>query len=348
MLVKPSGSPRTAYFYVEVYEQNSSSLRKGTGVSRSVSNSLVPNIPLGMVAFNVITLSGHIDFKINNVTPQNMWLEAYSSHGQTDDNYMGEARIDSSSGNWSITMDAPESSTTVYFYVYVRGQDKSRSYDTGQSQSNVYQTNISGIELGPVYKTLITLSGMATGTVDGGPPSGCMVAAYIAGEDKIIGDTDAEPDGRWSREVEAQASSKTVSFIVAPIVDESFVFIHLPSSYTVYNSPVSGINLTAGNITTKTIQVTITSNGATPEPGYVYICNSQIVADDMNSDDGMLKIITMPMEDDPDSSWTLKVPSDTGNVYFLVMTESGYYASTTGVSSDTTPVTLNLSVMNSF
>jgi hypothetical protein len=121
----------------------------------------------------------------------------------------------------------------------------------------------------------------------------------------------------------------------------------------VYNSDVSGIDLTGLAITTKTVHVNITNNGSTPVPGYVYICNSQVVAADMNSDSAMwLKVIAMPMNEDEDigggpvsvpSSWDLKVPSDTGDMYFFVITGPDGYASTTPVSGST--VTLDLSAM---
>jgi hypothetical protein len=168
--------------------------------------------------------------------------------------------------------------------------------------------------------------------------------------------------------VEASASGKTVSFIVASLVGDSLIFTHLPSSYDrlVYNTNVPGINLTVPSFSTKTIQVKITSNGSTPEPGQVFICSSQVFPADMNNYNALwLKVITMYEGgfDSPDpgggtggggsasipSTWNLKVPSTTGNVYFFVMTEDGdYYASTTPVSSNTTPVTLNLSTMYPF
>jgi hypothetical protein len=315
-------------------------------------------IDLGAVVFNIITLDGHIDFKINGATPSNMRLELRSSSGPGGYGDLGGTRINSTTGNWSITMNALASSTTVYFYVLVN--DNGRTYDTGQWRT-VHQLSISDIELGQVYKTTITLSGTVSGTVDGGSPDGYMLAAYIAGENTVIGNTNVAPSGDWSMEVEPLASSNIVSFIAASVVGNSVIFTRLPSTYDkpFYNTSVSGINLTGLAITTKTIQFNITSNGTTAVPGYMYVCHSPIVpADIMSGGDAMwLKVITVPMgEDSSDpgddgggsipSSWTLKVPSDTSSVYFFVMTASGeYYASTapTSVSGTPIPVTLDLS-----
>jgi hypothetical protein len=344
MLVESSSSAQNYYFAVDVYNPSTGkSVWKGTGVSRQVSNSQVTGINLETVAFTIITLSGHIDFKINGSTPQEeMWLEIYSSSGQTGRNYLGDSRIDAS-GNWTITIPAPDVSTTVYFWVSIEGGS---TYDTGKSQANVYQTDIPGIELGTVNKTLITLSGTVSGTVDGNPPDGCMVAAYIAAEAKVLGGASAEPDGSWSMTIDSLSSSTVVSFVVAPVVDGNLMFVRLPSTYdrTVYASDISGIDLTGLSVTTETVQITITSDGTTPTPGVVYICDSPVEQADVNNEDLLwLKVLAAPNNGDRAATWSLKVPSGTTtSMYFGVLTDTTVYVSS---SLSGPAITLNLSQM---
>jgi hypothetical protein len=355
MLFDSSPSSRTVYFEVNLQPSNSSgSLEKGTAVSRPVSNSPISGISLGSIAFTAITLSGHIDFKINAITPQDKWIEAY---GGANNDYLGQSRIDSS-GNWAISINAFDSPSTVSFWVSV-GNDI--SYDVG-SRNGVYNIDISDIELGSVNKQVVTLSGTVSGTVSDTvegtlQPAGCTVLAYIGGENILLGGASVGSSQNWSMQVEAPASSKTVSFIVAPVIGNSQVFFRLGSGFDrpVYNSDVSGINL-SGTFVTKPLNVTITTNGTTPLPGVVYVSDSEIVSTDLMDKSGQLKAIAGSYMEDTNmgggsspvipSSWNLKVPNNTtGNIYFVVMTESnGVYISTSPVSYSSS-VTLNTSNM---
>jgi hypothetical protein len=329
----------------------------GTYVEKSLGTKEIPSTDTLNISFppvdlstsgpsDIITLSGHIDFKVNNVTPSIMSLMAFSSPDWSEMNFLGMNPI-YPSGNWTITMDAPDTPITVYFWVRV--QDTSgnvRLYDTGETQPNVYQTDIPHIELGQVYKTLITLSGTVSGTVDEDVPAGCSIVAWIADENKVLGHAEAESNGSWSMEVEAPSISKIVSFMVAPVVGNIQIVKRLGSTYdrTVFNTPVSGIDLTGLAITTKTISVNIT-NGGNPAPGSVVICNSQVVPTDLNSEAAMaLKTIAMTVVEEGDpglSTWSVKVPDDTGDMYFMVQLIVNYnYASTSPVSGNT--VTLDL------
>jgi hypothetical protein len=341
-------SQRTAAGYINV--------SKRTGISRTVSDVPMSNINLNS-NFNIVTLSGHIDFQINGLTPPDMWLQVHSEPDKSSSNFLGGCAIDPE-GNWTLAMDMDVANLpiTVYFWVGVQDDDE---YETGQSLE-VYSDEVSNIELGEVHKNFITLSGTVSGTIDGSPPDACMVAAYIADEDKVLGNASVGEEGEWSIELEALDSPKTVSFIVAPIVGNNVIVKRLPSSYNrmVHTASVPGINLTGPElaITTKTITVNITSNGTTPAPGVVCIGDSPVDASDMEDggEDAMWsKVISMPtimmdIKDNLDKfspTWSLKVPSDTSDVYFFTMTELGVHTATSPVSSDTTPVTLNLSTM---
>jgi hypothetical protein len=314
------------------------------------------NIDLG--SYSYITLNGSVEVTLKGspITPGgNSSIEVRARpNADYSGPQLGYGWVDAS-GNWTMLVEPSSSPRDFYFEVYVSDYNtgKSRSKGTGESLS-VSNSPISNINLGTVVWDVITLSGTVSGTVDGSPPDGCMVAAWIADENKVLGYANAKSDGTWSIEVDALDSNKTVSFIAAPIVGNDAIFTRLGSNYnkTVHNFDVSGINLTGLAITTKTIQINIT-NGSTPAPGSVVICNSQISLADMNTNDTMwLKVIAMPamIYDSgggpvPASpNWSLKVPGDTGGMYFLVMTDSNeVYTSTSPVSGNT--VTLNLSTM---
>jgi hypothetical protein len=356
MIVESSPSPRTVYFDVHVGSQ-SGSLQKETGVFRSVSNSAIADIALG--TYNYITLSGSVEVSLNGnpITSGSGYSININASATGGAYHGGNAYVDPS-GAWSMIVEPVASPSDLYFSVSVFDQINGRSFwkDTGIFRS-VSNSPITDIALGTV--AFITLSGTVSGTVDGNIPEDCMVAAYIAGENKILGTTDELSNGMWSIDVEPQSSSKTVSFIVAPLVDNSTILFHLPSEYnrTVYDTDLNGIALTGLAFATKTIEVNITSNGTTPVPGQVYICNSPIVQTDLSNQDAMwFKVIAMPASimtrpnwSEPLPStwyWSLKVPSDTGDVYYLVVTESQeVYVSASAVSSSATPVTLNLSTM---
>jgi hypothetical protein len=313
-----------------------------------------PQTGINLGTHSYITLSGSVAVTWNQspfTTGNNNYInvDAYPNSDYSGSR-LGEATVNAS-GNWTMLVESSSSARNCYFKVYVHNDTTGSSItkETGVSRS-VSNSPIQNIALGTVVINTIALSGTVSGTVDALAPNHWMVAAYIAGENKVLGNTDAEPDGSWSMEVEALDSSKTVSFIVAPSAGNTTMFIR-PSTptRTVYNSNVSGIDITGLAITTKTVQIDITSNGADPVPGVVYICNSQIFPADMSGNDAvLLKVIAMPTNAPLPfpSTWSLKVPSDTGGVYFMVVTDmdSGeYYVSDTPYFGNT--VTLNLLTM---
>jgi hypothetical protein len=318
---------------------------------KSLPGTTQTGINLG--AYSYITLSGSVAVNLNGspITSGNDYYISVDAYPNSDysGSRLGEAGVNAS-GNWTMLVESSPSVRNCYFAVYVYNEATRRSIKKGTGVSrSVSNSQIQNIPLNVDINTII-LSGTVSGTVGGSAPDHCMVAAYIAGENKVLGDTDVEADGTWSMEVDALDSSKTVSFIVAPSAGNTTMFIR-PSTptRTVYNSNVSGINITGLAITTKTVQVNITGNGTTPVSGAVYICNSQIVQADMSGNDAMwLKVIAMPTNAPPPfpSAWSLKVPNDTGNMYFLVVTDTDsgeYYVSPSPVSGST--VTLNLSTM---
>jgi hypothetical protein len=361
--------------------------------------------------YSFITLEGSVAVSLNGTPITSGSGYDISVYARTVTEYsgyrdLGYANVDPH-GQWSMMIESLSASTNVYFSVNVYDQinDNWIGEKTGGSES-VFNSPIT-IALGTVDFNIITLSGTVSGAVDGVSPDGYMIAAIASDENTEIGNTVAAPSGDWSIELEALGSSKTVSFVVGSLVGESLIFTRLPPSYSrpVYNTDGPGSALTGSELsfTAKTIQVDITSDGSTPAPGQVFICNSQVVQADMSSNDAMwLKVITMPEvqgiaspvqpdggdngpapgggggdgggDDGPApggdgggdngpapgggndgggsasirSSWTLKVPSATSEVFFFVMTASGYYASTAPASSNTTLVTLNLSTMTQF
>jgi hypothetical protein len=356
MLIEPFSSPQEIYFTLGLSHSTAAgytSVSKRTEVSRTVSNFPIPDINLNS-NFNIVTLSGHIDFQINGQPPPDMWLQVHSEPDKSSSNFLGSCAIDPE-GNWTLAMDMDVANLpiTVYFWVGVRDDDE---YETGQSLE-VYSDEVSNIELGEVHKNFITLSGTVSSTIDGSPPNACMVAAYIADEDKVLGNAGVVGEGEWSIKLEALDSPKTVSFIVAPIVGNNVIVKRLPGvTRTVHTASVSEIDLTGLAITTKTITVNITSDGAIPVPGVVCIGDSPVSPSDMadGGEDAMWsKVISMPaimmdIKNNLDKfspTWSLKVPSDTGNVYFFTMSTEGVHTATSPVSSNTTPVTLNLSTM---
>jgi hypothetical protein len=360
MVVEKSPSPRNIYFEVHVYNNSTGdSTNKETGIFKTVFDSPLSGIDLGVIDFNITTLRGCIDFKINGVTPLNMSIDAYSSSGVTVDNYLGEGSIDISSGNWIIPIQTPDAPITVYFRVSgVDGNGNIHEYDTGAALSEVHQNDISGIDLGTVNLQTIMLQGTVSGTVDESAPDNYYIFAWVEGEDEILGQAAVAPDGSWSMAVPSQSRRKTLSFTVVAEKEgeQGATFIRLPSQYDerVYKTDVSGIELTGFAITTKTIRVNITSDGTNPAAGTLIICNSNPDSlTDMDRDAGMTMVIAMPLglyngDLTPAPEWSLKVPGDTGKMYFMVLTDSGeIYASTSPFSGDTTitPHTLDLSAM---
>jgi hypothetical protein len=331
------------------------------GEERNLPGTTQGGIFLGSHSY--VTLSGSAEVILNGSPITSGDDYSINVNAYEDPDYfggrLGNAYVNPS-GIWGMLVESSPSPRNFYFEVsvYKRQGGASIWKGTGISRT-VSDSPISDIALSIVFN-VITLSGTVSGTVDGNPPDDCMVAAYIAGDNKVLGSTGAEPGGAWSLVVDAPDSSKTVSFVVAPVTVDGdnkldFTIVRLPSMYnrTVYNSDVSGINLTGLSLTTKTVTVNITSDGTAPVPGMVYVFDSAVDMNDMmQSGENMiwlkgLSFSQMEGSSPPLSTWSLKVPGDTGSAYFFVMTESGGYVSSSAVSlpGATPTVPLNLSNM---
>jgi len=261
----------TLYFEVRG-SVNGLSFNKNTGVSRTVSNQNVSDINLA-VNINTIILSGTVNVTLNGQPPDYAEVSAYSDPNFS--NAVGSAYFDPSSGNtWIMAMATFDTPTTLYFQVRVSVNDRGFSKNTGVSRTASNQ-DVSGINLGNINFSVITLSGTVNITVNGQPPDYASVYAYSDPNfnNWVGGAYDLSNGNTWTMAMESFATATTLYFRVAADVNGLWFDKNTGVSRTVRNQNVSGINLTVNSNTitlSGTVNVTVNGQPLDYPPVYAY------------------------------------------------------------------------------
>jgi hypothetical protein len=261
----------------EVSFRINASFNDGSSYSWNIGHQLVESTSLPGLNFvshkNTITLSGTV-----NVTVGQLPLDHIVINTFPDSTCIGipldYAEVyPASSPNWSITMLSLDAQTDVYFEldIYPQGGGNPIWYQTEHCES-VYQTDISGITLGPYVLNYITLSGTVDVTVDGLAPDHIQIQAYdnAAYTGNPLGFASVSPsfDGnQWSMTIDSFPVLTDVYFTLSiqPQGGGNLIVRWLEDDpKSVYNQGVSGIDWTFDIITLSgTVDVTV--DGAAPE-----------------------------------------------------------------------------------
>jgi hypothetical protein len=246
------------YFRVEV-DFNGFRFDRYLGEGVKAYNQNIYGINLG-VNLSAITLSGTIDVKVNGQTPSgnvNVYLNAYLDENYN--NYLAQIWVNLSDSTWSITRAAFDAETPLYFRVetYYNGLRFDRYL--GESVK-AYNQNISGINLGPVNFSTITLSGTIDVKVNGQTPSG-DVYLYAYNYNNFLDSVQVNlSDNTWTMTTAAFDAETPLYFRVE---HRGLGFSEdLGEGVRAYNQNISGINLGTVQIITESVT---TINYGTPK-----------------------------------------------------------------------------------
>jgi len=197
---------------------------------------------------DTITISGTVNVKVNGQDPQNVFLRVYLDE---DYNYeMAGTWINVSNGTWSMQLAGFDTETSLYFKVEAFYND--HSFHKGIVNHGVTVTNVnqSGINLGAVNISVITLSGTLNVTCGGNP----VPEVYIRAVDphwNEIGSIQLSSPGAnapWSITIQSFDTPTNITFLVyGHAFGTSFdqVFQNLATGVT--NQNRTGIAINLGN-----------------------------------------------------------------------------------------------------
>jgi hypothetical protein len=219
ILILSSSSPRNVFF--DVSTQNSGavfSMQWDPGVTRTVSNTGYPNIPI-TIDRQTLTLSGTAAVTVNGSSfgggsNEYISVSLYDGSGNNASR-IGYGSSVNSSGIWSITIEKPASSATYYIAVDAWIGNSNVSYWKRNVQPvSVSNADVSGIT---VTHNFTALSGTANITVNGSPlEGGASVNIYLypnsTGDGQAIGYANVNTDGTWSMVLDETPASGTYYF----------------------------------------------------------------------------------------------------------------------------------------
>jgi uncharacterized repeat protein (TIGR02543 family) len=242
--IEPFETAATLYFTIRTY-YNNRWFSKGTGINVTVQDQDKPNIDLGTVNFNAITLSGTVDVKVGGNPPSQAEVQIYLDENYHS--YLTSARVNLKYGTWSVTMEPFETATTLYFAVYA-GYNNGRFYKGTGINVTVQDQNKPNINLGTVNFNAITLSGTLNITYGGSPVNNVGITAYTSSQQvSSFWFSSPEADTPWSMSLPAFDAPTDIIFRVnAQGSDANGNWFSFNGSVTVsgvYNQDISGINI---------------------------------------------------------------------------------------------------------
>jgi hypothetical protein len=342
MVIPAFESATSVVFSVDLYDSSGSGWVSGLSPT-TVQGSDVSGINLS-ANYASVTLSGTIGAITVNSVPHSGYT-AISAYNQNGD-YLGFANINS--GAWSITVPAANigATTSIYFEVYVSA-DGYYSLSQQIAGTTPYTgSDISGIALGNVDFTAVTLSGtIGAITVNSVPYSGYItISAYNQNND-YLGFANIN-SGAWSIAVSASdlQNGDTISIRVAVDAGDSSVE-KTAATRTYSGSNISGIAL--GNVvfTTRTISGTVSNTPPGTNDGYVLVFAQQLTQANLSG----IRPLGGGMINSGDGSWSLMVLDDAPvSLWFAVemFNETSYrfFAATSAVSTSAA-VSLDIGTM---
>jgi hypothetical protein len=230
-------------------------------VTKPYEGQSISDIALGDIAITNITLSGTIGTVTVNGAPYsgNIWIGAYNQDG----NFLRSTeQINSQSGAWSMAMSltntALASTTSINFQVRIEINGSSLTQDIPAATKTYTQgQSISGIELGDIAITNITLSGtIGTVTVNGAPYSGNMwINAYNQDGQYLGGyNTNYSGSGAWAINIPLTNLESTTSIRFQLEINTGGSYLHpdIPDVTKPYTEGQSISNIELGNVAVTT------------------------------------------------------------------------------------------------
>jgi hypothetical protein len=304
-------------FRVTVYVGGSYWDQDIPGATKPYTGKSISGIALGDVSFATITLSGTIGAVTVNSKPYSGYIQIEATNQNGD--YLGYPSLDSESGLWSMnissTNTALASTTSISFQVsiYADESDFSMRWDIPDAAAYTGKS-ISGIELGDVNFTTVTLSGtIGTVTVDGDTPSYFSIQAATQ-DGMILGSTASSyiEDGEWSIMVMTQGLENGDEISLMLYADS---VAKLLTTHTYEGSDIPGIEWGNVAVTSRTINGTVAN---LPEGDMAYILAFK-EAPSLEDEASFSYLIGQGLIDN-DNVWSLKVSSDApASLWFVVI-----------------------------
>jgi hypothetical protein len=319
-------------FHIQGQDNSGRWVNKEISGTWNVSNTDVPNISLNWDT-SIVWLSGTLDVKVDGSTQdvQDWNVDAFTDPDDPWESGIGYTSDVGADGSWSLFVEAPASSTDVYFMVT---DDNDTELQLPVSRT-IGTSDISNI---PLSASFVTLSGTVSGTLNGSAVTDFTDWELDAYSDSnyssSVGDCDVESDGSWIMTIPAFSVPTQVYFCINdPII------IPLSKTAQVSTSAVTGISLTIA-VTTKTLSGTV--SGFT-SPGIIYA-----ILDATSLDTAIATSIGYGFT--TGSNWTFQVDSSMLNhdMYFVVICDNNpdYYVSKSSTfvsATGMTGITINYS-----
>ena len=208
---------------------------------------------------DTITISGEIDVKVNGGTPLNARLYAY-----LDVNYsysLEYVDISMTDGTWSMRLAASDTEIPLYFKVVTFYNGLELSKEIGNKGVTVEDQ--SGIDLGTVNFSTVTLSGTINVTCGGDPVSEVSIAMVRYGEEiRSISLYSPGAAASWSITVPSFTTPADITFRVRGYSFGTSIFTkyieNLASNVTDQN--ITGIAINLGDINSFTSATPLSPN----------------------------------------------------------------------------------------
>ena len=221
-----------------------------------------------------ITLSGTVDVTVDGQLPSWAQVSAYlDADYEISASSSSWANINLENGTWAMMILPFDTDTTLHFQVYV--YDSTSFYKGTGVSVTVKDQNISGIALGSVNLTTLTLSGTAAVTVNGYSSWDKRVRIYTdANFHDYIGQAQLSSSGTtWSTTI-LTFDTDTVLYFTVWSRDSNDYWGEKDTGITrtVKDGDVSGIDLGAIDIQYITLSgtITLTVNGQIPSNANLY------------------------------------------------------------------------------
>lgn len=245
MEITPFASATPLFFKVSRNSYPDIQLQKWIADPIMVGNTNVDNVTLAC-DFSLITISGTIDYKIDGVNPSITNLSVIAWGGSSGNSQIGcSAMVTSSNTTWSMTIDALDEPSPVYFSI--SGGDPSGIifYKKFSSPYTIGSSDVSDISL--VYSK-VTISGTLSANINGSAQDvigwGVSASSNENGGSGIGSTSISNSNGTWSMLIDVPASSVTISFHVWGKSSSGVQFNEaISGSWSVGSTGMTGINL---------------------------------------------------------------------------------------------------------
>jgi len=214
-----------------------------------------------------ITLSGTVNVTVNGQPADFVAIGAFFDADY--DNFTGAYNyVDLDDGTWAIRLPPFSADTTLYFALQIQGGGASSMKFTDVT-ATVKDQDISGIDLGNIGFSTITLSGTATVTLNGDDPGWSYVYVYADAQfQNYVGDGEIDLNGTdWSINIPSFDTDTLLYFTVEAGGNGSDGEKDTGVTRTVRAANVSGIDLGTIDIQDITLSGTInvTVDGQEPD-----------------------------------------------------------------------------------